>query len=72
MWKKVHIYSIKTKSQAGNTWVKDRMTTQKTKANRTLAKNLKNLRILSENLAEGLGSRRERSWDYVFTYKNTL
>ena len=29
MWMEVHIYSVKTKSQAGNMWVKDIMTTQK-------------------------------------------
>ena len=29
MWIEVHLYSVKTKSQAGNIWVKDTMITQK-------------------------------------------
>ena len=29
MWVEVHIYSVKDRSQAGNIWVKDIMTTQK-------------------------------------------
>ena len=29
MWMQVHIYSVKAKSQAGNVWVKDIMTTKK-------------------------------------------
>ena len=37
----------------------------KAKAERKSARSLKNLRILSENSAEGLGSRRERCWGYV-------
>ena len=37
----------------------------KAKAERKSARSLKNLRILSKNSAEGLGSRRERCWGYV-------
>ena len=29
MWMEVQMYSVKAKSQAGNIWVKDIMTTQK-------------------------------------------
>ena len=32
MWMEVHIYSVKAKSQAGNTQVKDIMTTQKSQS----------------------------------------
>ena len=55
----VHIYRIKAKSQAGNVQVKDIITTPKTKAERKSDKDLKNLRILLENLTEGLGTRGE-------------
>ena len=41
---------------------------QKGKAVRYAARDLKNLRILLENLAEGLGSRRERWWRYVVSF----
>ena len=68
MWMEVHIYSIKAKSQAGNIWVKYRMTIQKAKAERKSARDLKNLFILPENSAEGLRHRRERCWGYVSVY----
>ena len=29
MWMEVHIYSVKAKNQAGNIWVKDKITTKK-------------------------------------------
>ena len=32
MWMEVHIYSVKIKSQGGNIWVKDIMTTQKSQS----------------------------------------
>ena len=38
---------------------------KKTKAERKSASDFENLRILLENSAEGLGSRRERYWGYV-------
>ena len=38
---------------------------KKTKAERKSASDFENLRILLENSAEGLGSRRERCWGYV-------
>ena len=47
------------------------MTTQKAKAERKSARNLKNLHILLENSAEGLRSRREHCWSYIFIYENT-
>ena len=56
----VHIYSVKAKSQAGNVQVKDVMTTQKGQSEKK--RDLKNLRILLENSAEGIGSRRECCW----------
>ena len=48
------------------------MTTYKSKAARYSAKDLKNLRILPENSAEGLGSSREHCWSYVVSaFENT-
>ena len=44
--------------------------TKKPKAARYLASDLKNLRILSDNLVQGLGSRRERRWSYVSVLEN--
>ena len=55
----VYIYCVKTKSQAGNIWVKDIITTQKGPSQKKLAKDLKNLCILPGNSAEGLWSMRE-------------
>ena len=56
----VHICIFKAKSQAGNIEVKDVMTTQKGQSEKE--RDLKNLWILLENSAEGLGSRRECCW----------
>ena len=56
----VHICIVKAKSQAGNIEVKDVMTTQKGQSEKK--RDLKNLWILLENSAEGLGSRRECCW----------
>ena len=36
MWIEAHIYSVKAKSQAGNIWVKDIMTTQKGQSHKIL------------------------------------
>ena len=45
---------------------------KKAKAARYSARDLKNIRILSENSAEGLGPRRERCWRYVVSvFENT-
>ena len=45
---------------------------KKAKAARYSARDLKNLHILPENSAEGLGSRREHCWHYeVANFKNT-
>ena len=45
---------------------------KKAKATRYSARNLKNLCISTENLAEGLRSTRERCWSYVVSvFKNT-
>ena len=67
----VHIYSVKAKSQAGNICVKDIMTTRKDQSERKSAWDLKNLRILPENSAERLASRRQRCWGRVSIYENT-
>ena len=67
----VYIYSVKTKIQAGNIWVKDIITTQKGPSQKKSAKDLKNLSILPGNSAEGLWSRRECYWGYVSIYENT-
>ena len=56
----VHICTVKAKSQAGNIEVKDVMTAQKGQSEKK--RDLKNLWILLENSAEGLGSRRECCW----------
>ena len=56
----VHICIVKAKSQAGNIEVKDVMTTQKGQSEKK--RDLKNLWILLENSAEGLGSRKECCW----------
>ena len=56
----VHICIVKAKSQAGSIEVKDVMTTQKGQSEKK--RDLKNLRILLENSAEGIGSRRECCW----------
>ena len=58
----VHIYTVKAKSETGYIWVKDIMRT---------ARDRKNLHILPENSAEGLGSRRECCWGYICIYGNT-
>ena len=42
---------------------------KKAKAARYSARDLKNIRILSENSAEGLGPRRERCWRYVECFR---
>ena len=45
---------------------------KKTKAERKSASDLENLRILLENSAEGLGSRREHCWSYIVSaFENT-
>ena len=64
MWMVVHIHSVKAKSQAGNVQVKDIMTIQKGQSGKKI-RDLKKLRILLENSAEGLESRRECCWSYV-------
>ena len=56
MWMEVPIYNVEVKSQAGNIWVKDVMTT---------ARDRKKLCILPENLAG------EHYWGYIFIYENT-
>ena len=47
------------------------MTTQKDQIKKKSARDLKKLRMLSENSAEGLGNRREHCWGYVCIYENT-
>ena len=42
-----------------------------TKAARYSAGDLKNLCIMPYNSAEGLGSKRERCWDFASVYENT-
>ena len=55
----VYICSVKAKIQAGNIWFKDIKTTQIGQSRKKSASDLK-------NLAEGLGSMRERCRVYVF------
>ena len=45
---------------------------KKATTERKSAKGFKILHILSESLAEGLGSRRQHWWGYIFIYENTL
>ena len=63
-WMELHIYSLKTESQASNIWVNDGQH-KKAKVAKYSATDLKDLCILSENSADGLGSRRECWWGYV-------
>ena len=65
MWIEVHIYCIKAESQAGNMSQRYNDNIKRPKPLRYSARDLKNLRILLENSAEGLRSRRERCWHYV-------
>ena len=44
---------------------------KKTRAKRKSARDLKNLHILPESSAEGLGSRTEHCWGYISIYENT-
>ena len=50
--------------------VKDVMTTQKGQC-QNIARDLKNVRILLQNSAEGLGFRREHCWGYISVCGNT-
>ena len=70
MWMEVCIYSVVANSQAGNIWVYV-MTTQKSHSSKILKLGYNNLGILPENLARGLGSRREHWWAYVSVFVNT-
>ena len=58
----LHIYSVKAKSQASDMWVKDIMTT---------VRECDFPNILWENSADGLGSRRESCWGYVYIDEDT-
>ena len=60
MWMKVHICSVKAKSEAGN------IMSQRYNGNIQRPKpHLRNVLIFPENSAEGFGSRREHYWHYV-------
>ena len=67
MWMEVHIYRIKAESQAGNMIQGYNDNIKRPKPLRYSARDLKNLCILLENSAEGLGSRRECCWRYVIS-----
>ena len=54
MWMDEQMYSVKAKSQAGNIWVKNIMTTKKVKPARYSARDIKGSSILPENSAESL------------------
>ena len=47
------------------------MTTQKGQSRKKSARDLKNVGVFPENLAEGLKSRTECCWDYICIYENT-
>ena len=64
----VRKYSANAKNQAINIWVYV-TTTQKGQDRRILSLGLQ---IFTENLAEGLGFRRECCWGYVSIFVNTL
>ena len=76
----VHMYSDNAKINAGNTWFKAIMTTQKERksAKRKSVRDLKNLCILQENSAESIGSRRVLLglgiylWEYTLKVATTL
>ena len=66
----INIFSVKAKSQAGNTWVRDMMTTQKGQSHS--ARDLESLHILLGNSAEHPRSRREHWWSYIVSvFENT-
>ena len=72
MWMEVHLYHVKVESQAGNMSQRYNNNIKRPKPLRYSARDLKNLRILLENSAEGLKSRRERCWRYVVSvFENT-
>ena len=71
MLMEVHVYSsVNAKCQAVSIWDKDIMTSQKAKAKRKWARDLKTWCILPENSAEGLRSRREHCWGHESIYEN--
>ena len=72
MWIEVHIYCVKAETQAGNMSQRYNDNIKWPKPLRYSARDLKNLCILLENSAEGLGSRREGCWRYVVSvFENT-
>ena len=64
-----HIYSVKTKGQAGNIWIKY-ISNENTKA-KAERKSAREFTYLVGNSAESLGSRRERFWGYISSYEKT-
>ena len=69
----LQLYSVKAESQRCNIWCKDiKWQHKKVNVGRYSARDLKNLSILPENSAEGLGPRREHCWNYaVSVFENT-
>ena len=60
-WKKLLFKTIKAQKKH-----------KKAKVTRYSARDLKNIYILLEKLAEGLGSRRECCWSYISAYEKPL
>ena len=72
MWIKVHIYSVKAKSQAGNIWVKDIMTIQKGQSHKMLSlRILKNYAFCQKIQQRASGSGESTTWGCIAVYKNT-
>ena len=72
MWIKVHIYSVKAKSQAGNIWVKDIMTIQKGQSDKMLSlRILKNYAFCQKIQQRASGSGESTTWGCIAVYKNT-
>ena len=72
MWMEMQIYSsVNGKSQVGNIWDKDIMTTKKGQSHKKISWDLKNLCILPENSAERLRPSRDCCWGYISIFENT-
>ena len=71
---KVHMYSDNAKINAGNTWFKAIMATEKERksAKRKSVRDLKNLCILQENSAESIGFRRVLLGLGIYLWEHTL
>ena len=71
MWMEVPYTVLKQRHKLVKFESKIKWQHKKAKAERKSSRNCKNFHVLPENLAKGLGSRREHCWGYVSIYENT-